>query len=522
MRTKPPHLLLFRDRLFMSTAVADTAHGPDPVTRPYEYRLFWSLDNDGDGLVERADLEREFARNGLTRKDPRLNDVFAALDAMASDHMDFTGFLRVTQSASALTEQMLRGELALPDFAELSRALSDQFGEVERNESGHQATYIPPLADVNPDQFAMAVVSVDGQLLELGDSDTDFSVQSACKPFNYCFASNDLGEETVHRHIGMEPSGQAFNARVLMGDGTGRPHNPMINAGAIMACALIRPDQPIHKRLDHVRDMWAKMTGGSRPRFDAFMAQEEGRTGDNNRALGYMMKAAGVLPKGEDATDHELRDGLELYFSICALAMNARELATAAATLANNGVCPITRERVFDERTVRNCLTLMQSCGMYDASGEFSFHIGLPAKSGVGGAVFLVVPRLMGICVWSPRLDEIGNSVRGVDMAKRLAKAYRLHVFDGASETSQRIDPRIPAASLRARRTSRVLRAADLGDLHSLQHIDDPTRTGARRLRCANPAAPRSRRRTPRGRALPAGQRHRSESRGPLGRDTIA
>jgi glutaminase len=462
----------------MSTAIADSDHGLYSVTRPYEYRLFWSLDNDGDGLVERADLERECARNGLTHKDPRLSEVFAALDAMASDRMDFAGFLRITQSASALTEQMLRGELALPDFAELSHALNGQFAEVERNESGHQATYIPPLADVNPDQFAMAVVSVDGQLLELGDSDTDFSVQSACKPFNYCFASNDLGEETVHRHIGMEPSGQAFNARVLMGDGTGRPHNPMINAGAIMACALIRPDQPIHKRLDHVRDMWAKMTGGSRPRFDAFMAQEEGRTGDNNRALGYMMKAAGVLPKGEDATDHELRDGLELYFSICALAMNARELATAAATLANNGVCPITRERVFDERTVRNCLTLMQSCGMYDASGEFSFHIGLPAKSGVGGAVFLVVPRLMGICVWSPRLDEIGNSVRGVDMAKRLAKAYRLHVFDGASETSQRIDPRIPAARLRARRTSRVLRAADLGDLHSLQHIDDPTELG--------------------------------------------
>jgi ankyrin repeat protein len=110
---------------------------------------------------------------------------------------------------------------------------------------------------------------------------------------------------------------------------------------------------------------------------------------------------------------------------------------------------------------------------MYDASGEFSFHIGVPAKSGVGGAVFLVVPRLMGICVWSPRLDAIGNSVRGVDMAKRLAQAYRLHVFDGSTDASERIDPRVPAARLRARRTSRALRAADIGDLHTLQHLDD-------------------------------------------------
>jgi glutaminase len=145
-----------------------------------------------------------------------------------------------------------------------------------------------------------------------------------------------------HQHIGMEPSGQAFNARVLMSDVTGRPHNPMINAGAIMAAALIKSDRPLHRRLDYVRNMWAKMTGGSIPRFNAWMAQEESRTGDNNRALGYMMKAAGVLPHGEDAVDHELRDALELYFSVCSLGINTRELATAAATLANNGVCPVT------------------------------------------------------------------------------------------------------------------------------------------------------------------------------------
>lgn len=441
------------------------------ANHPYEYRLFWSLDDDGDGLITKSEFVQVLENNGLTRKDPRLNDFFSALDDIESEAIDFKSFMRVIQSEIMLIEQVLQGDLALPDFANFSNEIKRLYTEVELNEEGNQATYIPPLAEVNPDQYALSAVSVDGQLLELGDYETDFSVQSACKPFNYCFATEELGAETVHDHIGMEPSGQAFNARILMSDGTGRPHNPMINAGAIMAAALIKSDKPLHKRLDHVKNMWSKMTGGSIPRFNAFMAQEESRTGDNNRALGYMMKAAGVLPKGEDAVDHELRDALELYFSICSLEINARELATAAATLANNGICPVTQERVFDESTVRNCLTLMQMCGMYDGSGEFSLHIGLPAKSGVGGAVILVVPRLMGICIWSPRLDPIGNSVRGVDMAKRLAKTYRLHVYDGQSERSKRIDPKIPAARLRARQSSQALKAANIGDLRTLQHL---------------------------------------------------
>jgi glutaminase len=443
------------------------------ANHPLEYRLFWALDDDGDSQVNKSDLVLVLERNGLTRKDPRLGEFFTLLDELKSETLDFKAFLNIIKTASTLIEQVMQGDLALPDFAEFSETMTSQFAEVVLNEDGQQATYIPPLAEVNPDQFGISAVSVDGQLLEIGDSETDFSVQSACKPFNYCIALDELGADKVHKHIGMEPSGQAFNARVLMSDGTGRPHNPMINAGAIMAAALIKSDMPLHRRLYYVREMWSKMTGGSTPRFNAFMAEEESRTGDNNRALGYMMKAAGVLPNGEDAVDHELRDALELYFSICSLEINARELATAAATLANNGICPVTQQRVFQESTVRNCLTLMQMCGMYDGSGEFSVHIGLPAKSGVGGAVILVVPRLMGICFWSPRLDPIGNSVRGVDMAKRLAQIYRMHVYDGAAERSSRIDPRVTTARSRARQTSLALRAANIGDIRSLQHLYD-------------------------------------------------
>ena len=164
--------------------------------------------------------------------------------------------------------------------------------------------------------------------------------------------------------MAQSPSGRPFNAQALQPDA--RPHNPMINAGAIMSAALIRSDAPVHRRLEHIRAYWAKLTGGSTPRFNAWMAKEEGRTGDNNRALAYMMKANHIFPKGEDASDHEIRDALELYFSACSLELNSREMALAAATLANGGVCPTTQERVFSGSTVRNCLSLMQMCGMHD------------------------------------------------------------------------------------------------------------------------------------------------------------
>jgi glutaminase len=457
----------------MSEQSAQLAGGDLAWMHPIEARLFSSLDDDGDGLVSKAGFLAELGRNGLSRKDPRLNELFARLDAVKAEEIDFAAFLDIIHSAAALIERMLIGDLAVPDFAEFSGRITELFDATEKNEDGQQATYIPPLAEVNPDQFAVAIISCDGQLLELGRTETDFSVQSACKPFNYCYALNELGSDKVHQHVGMEPSGQAFNARVLMADGTGRPHNPMINAGAIMTASLIRADDPLHRRLEYLRTMWSKMIGGPIPRFNAWMAQEESRTGDNNRALGYMMKAAGVLLHGEDAVDHELRDALELYFSACSLEMNTRELATAAATLANNGVCPITQERVLDESTVRNCLTMMQMCGMYDGSGEFSLKIGLPAKSGVGGAVFLVVPRLMGVCVWSPRLDAIGNSVRGVEMAERIASTFRLHLYDGVSAGRERIDPGVRTAQTRARETSQALRAAGLGDLRTLQRLLD-------------------------------------------------
>ena len=164
-------------------------------------------------------------------------------------------------------------------------------------------------------------------------------------------------------------------------------------------------------------------------------------------------------------------NALKLYFSTCAIELTATEVATAAATMANGGVCPFTQERVFEQSTVRRCLSVTQMCGMYDGSGDFFYNIGLPAKSGVGGGVFLVVPKLMGVCVFSPRLDAQGNSARGVEMAKRLIVDFRLHAYDGVMTDGKRIDPRIPVAQWRATHCSEALWAASKGDIRTLERL---------------------------------------------------
>ncbi|HCH61950.1 MAG TPA: glutaminase A, partial [Deltaproteobacteria bacterium] len=428
-----------------------------------------ALDNNGTGSVSRKVLIQTLKSAGLHRDDERLKAVFAAMEPTDGPPLDFDQFADAVSSAGSLVERAVRGNLVVPEFAEFESAMQALYTEVSPNREGKQADYIPPLAEVDPEGFGVALVTVDGQRLSLGDAGLDFSIQSTCKPFNYCFALEELGEETVHRHIGREPSGRGFNAYVLQADN--RPHNPMINAGAIMCASLIQRKMPTFKRFRHVVDCWRALTGGSAPRFDAYMAMEEDRTGDRNRALAYMMKNEGAFPGGEDFEDSDLRSALELYFKTCSLELNTNEMAMAAATLANGGINPATGERALKRDTVRSCLSLMYSCGMYDFSGEFAFSIGVPAKSGVGGAVILVVPGLFGLCIWSPRLDAVGNSVRGVDFATRLVRKYALHVFDGLKGSRDRIDPRVPYTRWRASQTAEALWAASTGDLGTLRRL---------------------------------------------------
>ncbi len=235
-----------------------------------------------------------------------------------------------------------------------------------------------------------------------------------------------------------EPSGRGFNELTLNSDE--KPHNPMLNAGAIATCSLIRQNADVDERIAFVLDRWKKLAGDREAGFDEAVYRSESQTADRNFAIGYFMKEKKVFPPGTD-----LLATLDFYFRCCSIQSTCSKMAIIAATLANGGVCPTTGVRLFAPETVRACLSLMSSCGLYDFSGEFAFTIGLPAKSGVSGALMIVVPNVMGICTWSPRIDAQGNSVRGVEFCRRMIDRFNFHVYDDLfAALESKIDPRRP------------------------------------------------------------------------------
>ena len=430
-----------------------------------ECRLFRSLDLEGRGRVAVSTLRGALEQAGLSHDDPRLAKTLSRLAAHNTDDaLDFDEFCETVRPSVLLVERALQGNLVIPCFDAFREGVGDLVGETLSNLSGDVASYIPQLARVDPDSFALAMCTVDGQRHQSGDVSTPFSIQSCCKPINYCLALEEHGEERVHALIGCEPNGGLFNELALTAEG--RPHNPMINAGAILSSALIRPRLPLAERFEFALDRWTALSGGRRPGFSNAVYQSERRTADRNYAIAYYMREHEAFPP-----DVDMQETLELYFQCCSIELDANALSVVAATLANGGVCPFTGERLIQAKNVQNCLSLMCSCGMYDFSGEFAFTVGLPAKSGVSGAILVVVPNVLGFCVWSPRLDRRGNSVRGVEFCQRLVRRFNLHNFDSLTGTSEKTDPRLDPIRTKAEQVGELIWAASRGDLGAVQRL---------------------------------------------------
>ena len=439
------------------------SHGADAHERVRI--LFDALRDEAADAVSRGALRDALARSGLQGDDPRLASAFAALEAEDASQLDYAAFHRAVQPAALLIEKALQGRLVIPRFDEFAAELESIFGRVEENRGGAVADYIPQLARVEADQFGAAVCTVDGQRLALGHADVAFCVQSCCKPINYCLALEEHGARHVHEMVGCEPSGVSFNELSL--NGHGRPHNPMINAGAIVSSSMIRQDESAADRFDYVMDCYQRLAGGRKPGFSNPTYLSERRTADRNFALGHMIRENGGFPEEAD-----LVETLEFYFQCCSIEMTAESMSILAATLANGGVCPTTGERVLQPDTVQMCLSLMSTCGMYDYSGAWAFAVGLPAKSGVAGGVFVVVPNVLGLCVWSPRLDEHGNSVRGVEYCRELVRNYNFHQFDNlVGALGQKRDPRLSQRAAQSAGVVDLCWAACEGDLQGLRSL---------------------------------------------------
>jgi glutaminase len=282
---------------------------------------------------------------------------------------------------------------------------------------GALADYIPELARVDPDGFGLSVSSSDGYIYESGDAGTEFTIQSISKPFTYALALDRIGADAVDARIGVEPSGEAFN-EISVDQTTKIPKNPMINAGAIAAVSLVPAASP-DERFAMISEFYSAFAG-RRLELDPEVYASEKATGSRNRAIGYMLASFGVLDDDPD-------DVLDVYYRQCSLNVTSTDLARMAATLARGGVNPQTGRRVTHPNVVKRTLSVMVTCGMYDAAGDWVSAVGMPAKSGVGGGIVAVLPGQLGIGVYSPLLDEKGNSVRGVRLCRSLSEQLGLH-----------------------------------------------------------------------------------------------
>ncbi len=295
----------------------------------------------------------------------------------------------------------------VPDY------LDEVLDGVRDDHAGERAAYIPELANADPDRLAFALCMLDGTTYAVGDADVAFTIQSISKPFAYALALAEHGLDAVLAKVGVEPSGEAFNELSLEADSR-RPLNPMINAGAITVHSLLDDEQ--------VRRGFAAFAGRDLAVDESVFASEL-ETADRNHAIAYMLRNHAVISSSPV-------DVVEGYTRQCSYLVTVRDLAVMAATLANAGVHPVTGEQVVPRWVARQTLSVMTTCGMYDAAGDWFTAVGIPAKSGVAGGLIGAVPGKGGSAAFSPRLDSHGNSVRGVRIFERLANDMNMHLME--------------------------------------------------------------------------------------------
>lgn len=416
------------------------------------------------GKINKERFFEKLSKSGILSDDPRIERLVESFEQQQGEEIERNVFILTVSPCKDVIENAFSDSNVIHDFHMFSEKIRKMYYQSKANDEGNISTYVPQLARQNPNHFALSICTVDGQRLNLGDTDVEFPLQGCTKPISYCLAVDEHGKDIVHNHVGREPSGEEFNA--LKVNDQGLPHNPLIESGALMIGSLVQNKIVPSDRFDYVTEKWADLAGGKSIGFNNSVYLSERNAGERNYALCHFMKENGAFPDNVD-----IMEALEFYIQCCAMTTNANSLAIIAASLANGGKCPLTGKEIFQAETVKCCLSMMYACGMYDYSGEFAFSIGLPAKSALSGAVFVVIPNVLGICTFSPRLDSYGNSVRGVDFFSRFTDRFNFHMFDSIAVSDEsKEDPR-KGDNAEEVTVEKIIRYSSLGDITALKRI---------------------------------------------------
>uniref|UniRef100_A0A8C1YVX1 glutaminase n=1 Tax=Cyprinus carpio TaxID=7962 RepID=A0A8C1YVX1_CYPCA len=414
--------------------------------------MFYTI-TQGEEKISVARFLAALKSTGLLTSDPRLRDCMrqihqAIQESVGTAMMDQELFRKCVGSNIVLLTQAIQRKFIIPDFESFTSLINHLYYNAQAQKGGKVANYIPQLAKFSPDLWGVSLCTVDGQRHAIGETDMPFCLQSCVKPLEYALAVHESGTELVHKYVGKEPSGLKFNKLYL--DEEDKPHNPMVNAGAIVISSLLKPGSNKAEKFDFMMDYLKRMAGREYVGFSNATFQSEKETGDRNYAIGYYLKEKRCFPSGVD-----MMAALDFYFQLCSIEVTCESGSVMAATLANGGICPITGERVLSAEAVRNTLSLMHSCGMYDFSGQFAFHV-----NNYLNKITVIVS-----------LDRVGNSIRGIHFCQELVSLFNFHNYDNLRHFAKKLDPRRQTGHERNKSVVDLMFAAYSGDVSALRRI---------------------------------------------------
>jgi glutaminase len=330
----------------------------------------------------------------------------------------------VAQAALAAKVAATNVSPVAPRKEQVQAIVQEAYDKYKGDTRGKNADYIPELAKVDSNLFGIAIVTTDNQSVAVGDTKTPFSIQSIAKVFSLALAMEEQGPDKVFDKIGSEPTGRAFNSPVAVVDMPTHTGNPLVNAGAIATVSLISGKSP-QEKWNRILTFYSKVAGEKLALIDA-VYKSEAATNTGNKALSYLLAKY-------DRIYADPFQSVDVYTKECSVGVNAVQLARMGATLANNGINPATGEQVIKRENVPEILSAMMMAGLYDGSGGWAWHVGLPAKSGVGGGIVAIVPGKGAIAVFAPPLDEAGNSVKAQEVIDYVANKLDYNLYSPAS-----------------------------------------------------------------------------------------